>query len=94
MTGATIPAARNPAMKSDVSRSPRFFVFHTLGPALACAISGPFGVGNTPCGFGGELELGVKDAFGSIFGMDMDMSTPGIEGLMDRARILVKSNLR
>lgn len=59
---------------------------------MGFAISWTFGVGNTPLGFGGDLELGVRDAFGSIF--DMDMSTPAVEGLMARAWILVKSNPR
>lgn len=31
MTGATIPAARKPAVKSDAKRNPKFLVFHTLG---------------------------------------------------------------
>jgi len=82
MTGATIPAARNPDVKSDTSRSPRFSVFHTLGSAFAFAASWFFGLGKTPIGFGGKLGLRVRVSFGSIF--DMDMSTPGIEGLMAR----------
>jgi hypothetical protein len=83
ITGATIPAARNPDVKSEASRRPRFFVFHTLGWAFAFAASWFFGLGKTPMGCVGRLELRVPVSFGSIF--DMDMSRSVIEGLMARA---------
>jgi hypothetical protein len=73
MTGATNPAAKNPAVKSEANRRPIFFVFHTLDCDSDFAASG---VRITV--LDGVLE--DMDVVGSSFGMGM--STPGIEGVI------------
>jgi hypothetical protein len=85
MRGATIPAARNPAVKSDAKRRPRFFVFQTLG---STRVSTAILVRRTAV-FNGVLE--DEDALGSI--LDVGISTPGIEGVIVWALIPRASNM-
>lgn len=73
MTGATIPAAKKPAAKSEATRSPRFLVFHSLDCFRGVATLGTVGAG----GFDGDDGSGGS---GEIF--DMGISMPGVGELI------------